>query len=98
MQEDTWSFIVFIFRINPLSLVEIVAFVITQYKDPNEAVEFLRKTEAKVKSNSEAVTLCKVLIGQILLEKLNDQAATKVMTRDQNMACGLLNFVFVYSK
>lgn len=37
----------------------------------------MEKTESKVKSNNEAVALCKVLIGQILLEKLNNQEQTK---------------------
>ncbi|KAL0274678.1 UNVERIFIED_CONTAM: hypothetical protein PYX00_002748 [Menopon gallinae] len=69
-------------RINPLSLVEIVAQVVTQYNDPNEAVDFLKKVESKVKSSIQAVTLCKVLIGQILLDKLNDQTATKQIIED----------------
>ena len=67
-----------IFRINPLSLVEILAHIIVQFEDKNEAIQFLEKSEAKVKSNSEAVALCKVLSGQILLENLGDQERTKV--------------------
>lgn len=61
-----------------MSLVEIISIIVKQYKDPKEAVEFLEKTETKVKSNTQAVTLCKVLTGNILLEKLNDQPGTKV--------------------
>ncbi|XP_023029955.2 regulatory particle non-ATPase 9 [Leptinotarsa decemlineata] len=64
-------------KINPLSLVEIVALVVEQYKDPKEAVTFLEKTEPKVKINPDAQNLCKVLAGQIHLEKLNDLDATK---------------------
>ena len=66
-----------ILRINPLSLVEILAHVIIQIQDKQEAITFLEKTEPKVKSNNEAVALCKVLEGQILLDKLNDQEKTK---------------------
>ena len=66
-------------RINPLSLVEILAHIVVQFEDKKEAIRFLEKSEAKVKSNNEAVALCKVLSGQILLEKLGDQDATKVM-------------------
>ena len=73
------EFFLFSFRINPLSLVEIVAYVITQFSDPKEAVEFLEKTEGKVKANNHAVTLCKVLKGDILLQKLHDQPGTKVL-------------------
>lgn len=51
----------FLFRINPLSLVEIIAIVIEQYKNKKEAVEFLEKIQQKVKSNSDAENLCKVI-------------------------------------
>lgn len=64
-------------KINPLSLVEIISHVVGQFEDKREAISFLEKIEAKVKSNNEAVALCKVLAGQILLEKLNDQDGTK---------------------
>lgn len=64
-------------KINPLSLVEIIAIAIEQIKDPLEAVAFLEKTEPKVKINPDAQNLCKVLIGQIQLEKLNNLEATK---------------------
>lgn len=66
-----------LFRINPLSLVEILAHVIQQFQDKQEAIKFLEKTEAKVQSNNEATALCKVLKGQILLDKLNNQEQAK---------------------
>lgn len=66
-----------VFRINPLSLVEILAIVIQQFQNKQEAITFLEKTETKVKSSNEAVALCKVLMGQILLDKLNDQEKAK---------------------
>lgn len=69
-------------KINPLSLVEILAHVIQQFKDKEEAIKFLNKTEAKVKSNNEAVALCKVLTGQILLDKLNNQEEAKKIIED----------------
>lgn len=64
-------------KINPLSLVEILAYVIQQFQDKQEAIKFLEKTESKVKSSNEAAALCKVLTGQILLEKLNNQEQAK---------------------
>ncbi|XP_076162675.1 regulatory particle non-ATPase 9 isoform X1 [Ptiloglossa arizonensis] len=64
-------------KINPLSLVEILAYVIQQFQDKQEAIKFLEKTEPKVKSSNEAVALCKVLTGQILLDKLNNQEQAK---------------------
>lgn len=69
-------------KVNPLSLVEIVAFVIEQYKDKKDAVEFLKKIEQKVKINSDAQSLCKVLQGQIYLEKLNDLENTKKIIKE----------------
>ncbi|XP_056639649.1 26S proteasome non-ATPase regulatory subunit 13 [Diorhabda sublineata] len=64
-------------KINPLSLVEIVAVVVQQFKEPKDAIAFLQKTEPKVKVNPDAQNLCKVLAGQIYIEKLNDLDATK---------------------
>ncbi|KAL1502084.1 hypothetical protein ABEB36_007282 [Hypothenemus hampei] len=64
-------------KINPLSLVEIIAIVIEQFKDHKEAIVFLEKTEPKVKVNPDAQNLCKVLAGQLYLEKLQDLEATK---------------------
>lgn len=57
--------------------MEIVAIVTEQIKQPKEAIAFLEKTEPKVKINPDAQNLCKVLAGQIHLEKLNDLEATK---------------------
>ncbi|XP_066584466.1 26S proteasome non-ATPase regulatory subunit 13-like [Prorops nasuta] len=64
-------------KINSLSLVEILAHVITQFNDKQEAIKFLEKAETKVKNNNEAVALCKVLSGQIWLDKLNNHEQTK---------------------
>ncbi|XP_020710650.2 26S proteasome non-ATPase regulatory subunit 13 [Athalia rosae] len=69
-------------KINPLSLVEILAHVIQQFQDKQEAITFLEKTESKIKNNNEAVALCKVLSGQILLDKLNDQDRAKKVIED----------------
>lgn len=60
--------------------MEIIAFIVPKFSNPKDAVTFLEATEPKVKINSEAVALCKVLAGQVYLDKLNDQAATKVNT------------------
>ncbi|KAK0166877.1 hypothetical protein PV327_004351 [Microctonus hyperodae] len=73
---------VFESKINCLSLVEILAHVIQQYPDKQEAIKFLEATEPKVAGNNEAVSLCKVLAGQILLDKLNDQEKTKKIIED----------------
>uniref|UniRef100_A0A4W4DNS7 26S proteasome non-ATPase regulatory subunit 13 n=1 Tax=Electrophorus electricus TaxID=8005 RepID=A0A4W4DNS7_ELEEL len=68
-------------RINPLSLVEIILYVIRQISDPNDAITFLEKTKEKVKSNEEAVILCKTSIGSLKLE-ISDLAATKKLIEE----------------
>ncbi|KAG9267078.1 26S proteasome non-ATPase regulatory subunit 13-like [Astyanax mexicanus] len=68
-------------RINPLSLVEIVLYVIRQITDPNDSITFLEKTKEKVKSNDEAVILCKTVIGSLKLE-ISDLTATKKLIEE----------------
>lgn len=45
-------------------------------------MEFIEKLETKVKINVDAQSFCKVLAGQIYLEKLNDLDATKKIIED----------------
>ncbi|GLH15131.1 26S proteasome non-ATPase regulatory subunit 13 [Gryllus bimaculatus] len=59
-------------KINPLSLVEILAHVVVQFEDQREALQFLEKAEGKVKSSNEAVALCKKIIEDV--EKILDEA------------------------
>ncbi|XP_060742844.1 26S proteasome non-ATPase regulatory subunit 13-like [Tachysurus vachellii] len=68
-------------RINPLSLVEIVLYVISQITDPNDAITFLEKTKEKVKCSDEAVILCKTAIGCLKLE-VNELIATKKLVEE----------------
>lgn len=68
-------------RINPLSLMEIILYVIRQITDPNDAINFLEKTKEKVKSSDEAVILCKTAIGCLKLE-INDLATTKKLIEE----------------
>lgn len=56
--------------------------MVEQFQDKNEAVTFLEKFESKVKSNNDALNLCKVLAGQIYLEKLNNLDAAKKIIED----------------
>uniref|UniRef100_R4G4S9 26S proteasome non-ATPase regulatory subunit 13 n=1 Tax=Rhodnius prolixus TaxID=13249 RepID=R4G4S9_RHOPR len=69
-------------KINPLALVEIVSHITPHYTDPKEALTFLETIESRVKGNSEAVSLAKVLQGNILLQRLNDLDATKKIIDD----------------
>lgn len=76
--------------------MEILAIVVVQYKDHKEAIAFLQQTEPKVQGNVEAVALCKVLAGGIMLNSLQDQLGTKVCNSLQSQKCMLScsNFPF----
>lgn len=54
-------------RINHLSLVEIILFVVKQIADPKQAVDFLEKIKEKVKASTEARILCMTVIATIKL-------------------------------
>lgn len=69
-------------KINPYGLVEICAVVVGFISDKTEAVKFLEKLAEKVKTNDEAVWLCRVMQGQIHLEHLQDLDATKKVIED----------------
>ncbi|XP_075212883.1 regulatory particle non-ATPase 9 [Lycorma delicatula] len=69
-------------KINPLALVEIIACIVPKFADQKEAIKFLEGTEPKVRESNCAVALCKVLEGQILLEKLGDLEGTKRIIDD----------------
>lgn len=64
-------------KVNPLSLAQIAGEVITQHTDPNEAVTFVERIIPKVRDHQEARVLSNVLIAQVTLTRLEDQAKTK---------------------
>ncbi|KAB7508169.1 26S proteasome non-ATPase regulatory subunit 13 [Armadillidium nasatum] len=64
-------------KLNPLSLAELAGDVITQIKDPNDAITFVEKIQPKVVNHQEAKVLCSVLIAQVVLYRLEDQTRTK---------------------
>nr|SVE75114.1 EOG090X05V9 [Daphnia dolichocephala] len=64
-------------KINPLSLTEICAIIVKQIGSPDDQLSFLKQLQEKVKANKEALALCKVLSGSIILHEKGDQAETK---------------------
>ncbi|XP_015789826.1 26S proteasome non-ATPase regulatory subunit 13 [Tetranychus urticae] len=54
-------------KLNPLSLVEIIAFIIKEMKDYQECLVFLEKIKEKVKGNQTASLLCSILMAQLKL-------------------------------
>jgi len=72
-------------RINPLSFMEIVALIIKQFTNPEDAVVFLDKIEPKVKASKEAVALCKISKGQLKLLNLKDTDGAKVLLEEADV-------------
>ncbi|CAH3019569.1 unnamed protein product [Porites evermanni] len=58
-------------RINMLSLMEIVLYVIKEIKEPETALEFLEREKEKIKNDVEAEVLCMTAIGNIKLQQGN---------------------------
>lgn len=56
-------------KMNPLTLVETIAFIVKQIPNYEVCLALIEKTKEKVKSNNVASILCNILIGQIKLEK-----------------------------
>ena len=69
------------YRLNPLSLVQICTPILERFQDKDEALKFIEKIGEKVKSNSEAFALTKVLQGKIQLDCFNNVEKTKVSLR-----------------
>ena len=54
-------------KINGLTLIEIIGYVIKQMPSHETRVEFITKMKDKVKNNREAVILCNIFLGQSML-------------------------------
>ena len=65
-------------KINQLTLVEIVVFIVKQIKKQEEAIAFIQKIQDKVKANQDAKILCQILIGNIKLAN-NDLKGKRVV-------------------
>lgn len=74
------------FRLNPLSLVELCRPILENIESPQEALTFAEKLGEKVKRNEEAQALTIVYGGFIQLQRLNDTLATKVILFCPKMA------------
>jgi len=66
-------------KLNPLYLVQLAQSVLEKFKDPEEGIAFVSKIGDKVKSNTEAFALTKVLIGKIKLHEQKLQKETKAI-------------------
>jgi len=64
---------------NALSLMEILVYVVRSGDNSDEMLNFLDKSEQKVKSSSEALALLKITKGEIYLVRKKELDPCKVM-------------------
>ena len=67
---------------NPLSLVDICTPIVNRFDDAEEALQFLEKIGDKVKANTEAFVMTRVLIGKLQLLQFKDVAKTKAIVEE----------------
>merc|ERR1712141_156388 len=73
-----------------LSLVDICTPVVNRFDDAEEALQFLEKIGDKVKANTEAFVMTRVLIGRLHLTQFKNVVKTKAIVEEIE---GLLNDV-----
>jgi len=69
-------------KLNPLSLVDICTPIVNRFDKPGEALEFLEKIGDKVKANTEAFVMTRVLIGKLQLLQFKDIPKTKTIVEE----------------
>merc|ERR1711953_172245 len=69
-------------KLNPLSLVDICTPIVNGFKDAEEAVQFLEKIGDKVKANTEAFVMTRVLVGKLQLVQFKDIPKTMTIVEE----------------
>ncbi|XP_020601968.1 26S proteasome non-ATPase regulatory subunit 13-like [Orbicella faveolata] len=72
-------------RINMLSLMEIVIYIIKEIKEPETAIEFLEREKEKIKNDIEAEVLCMTAIGNIKLQQSNMEETKALVEQARGM-------------
>jgi 26S proteasome regulatory subunit N9 len=70
-------------KMNGLTLIEIISYVIKQMTENEQKIQFITKMKDKVKNNNWATILCNIFIGQTMLH-MNDMKAVKDMIEETN--------------
>lgn len=69
-------------KLNPLSLIQMCMPIAEEFKDKEEALHFHEKLGEKVKANTEAYALTKVLQGKLQLDSFNSIEKTKILVEE----------------
>lgn len=80
-------------KLNLLSLVEIIAFIIKEMKNSSQTLEFLKNMKEKVKINQDAYLLCSILMAQIKLAQ-KDLDGNIETNHKQKSTVSLCLFIF----
>jgi len=86
-------------KLNPLSLVEMLCpYVIRQFTDTENAIEFLKSAKEKTSESKEAQVLVLTAIGNIRL-LTNDYVATKaIISECEDILAGIPGVTIVHSR
>lgn len=86
-------------KMNPFTFMKIISHIITQFTDPKEIVTFLETQEPKVKSDKEALIYCKILQGEVHLDKLkNQEEAAKLINEVETLLADIEEIGIVHNR
>lgn len=66
-------------KLNPLSLVDMCTPIVNRFEDAEDALQFLEKIGDKVKANTAAFVMTRVLVGKLQLTHFKDMTKTKAI-------------------
>lgn len=86
-------------KMNPFTFMKIISYIVTQFTDAKESVTFLESQEPKVKNDKEAFIFCKILQGEIHLEKLkNQEKAVELITEIETLLADIEEIGIVHNR
>lgn len=85
-------------RINPLSLVELILVVAEEITDHEKAIALYKKTQDKVKNNTEGKVLCMTAMGLLQLKQSNLDEVKKLIKEAQALLDSLDGVTTVHGR
>ena len=85
-------------RINPLSLVELILVIAEEITDHEKALSLYKKTQEKIKNNTEGKVLCMTAMGLIQLKQSNLDDVKKLIKEAQALLDSLDGVTTVHGR
>jgi len=85
-------------RINPLSLVELILVIAEEITDHEKALNLYKKTQEKIKNNTEGKVLCMTAMGLLQLKQNNLDEVKKLIKEAQNLLDSLDGVTTVHGR